>query len=92
MDSLIKSLADRYRQHKDEKKDRSADAWTSGPMVLSFINLKEGGGLPDRDGFVLVLADQLSDYLNSSGRLKVVERRYMEKILDELNLSTSELG
>ncbi|WP_419656873.1 tetratricopeptide repeat protein [Desulfosarcina variabilis] len=92
MDSLIKSLADRYRQQKDEKKDRSADAWTSGPMVLSFINLKEGGGLPDRDGFVLVLADQLSDYLNSSGRLKVVERRYMEKILDELNLSTSELA
>ena len=92
MDSLIKSLAERYRQQKDEKTDRSADDWTSGPMVLSFINLKEGGGLPDRDGFVLVLADQLSDYLNSSGRLKVVERRYMEKILDELNLSTSELA
>lgn len=92
MDSLIKSLAERYRQQKDEKIDPSADDWTSGPMVLSFINLKEGGGLPDRDGFVLVLADQLSDYLNSSGRLKVVERRYMEKILDELNLSTSELA
>ena len=92
MDSLIKSLAERYHQQKDEKKDPSADDWTSGPMVLSFINLKEGGGLPDRDGFVLVLADQLSDFLNSSGRLKVVERRYMEKILDELNLSTSELA
>lgn len=92
MDSLIKSLAERYRQQKDEKKDRPEDGWTSGPMVLSFINLKEGGGLPDRDGFVLVLADQLSEYLNSSGRLQVVERRTMEKIMDELNLGSSELA
>jgi Flp pilus assembly protein TadD/peroxiredoxin len=92
MDSLIKTLAERYRQQKNGKKDQPVDGWTSGPMVLSFINLKEGGGLPDRDGFVLVLADQLSQYLNSSGRLTVVERRYMEKIIDELNLGTSDLA
>jgi Flp pilus assembly protein TadD/peroxiredoxin len=92
MDSLIKELAERYHQQKTSEPDKQADGWTSHPMILSFINLKEGGGLPDRDGFVLVLADQLSQYLNSSGRLKVVERRYMEKIIDELNLGTSDLA
>lgn len=92
MDMLVKELAERYRQQKSVEKEEQVDSWTSRPMVLSFVNLKESGGLPDRDGFVLVLADQLSEYLNSSDRLKVVERRLIEKIIDELNLGTSDLA
>ena len=95
MDALIKDLSARYKaQQLDAKADKAGvkDGWTSRPMVLSFINLKESGGLPDRDGFVLVLADQLSEFLNESGRIKVVDRRMMEAIISELNLGSSDLA
>jgi tetratricopeptide (TPR) repeat protein len=92
MDALIKDLSARYKAKKSDAQESNADEWTSRPMVLSFINLKESGGLPDRDGFVLVLADQLSEFLNASGRIKVVDRRMMEAIITELNLGSSDLA
>lgn len=92
MDALIEDLSRRYRTQAGTVENTAGDDWTSRPMVLSFINLKESGGLPDRDGFVLVLADQLSEYLNSSSRVKVVDRRMMEAIVTELNLGSSDLA
>jgi tetratricopeptide (TPR) repeat protein len=92
MDTLIKDLSARYKARQTEAEETNEDDWTSRPMVLSFINLKESGGLPDRDGFVLVLADQLSEFLNASGRIKVVDRRMMEAIITELNLGSSDLS
>jgi tetratricopeptide (TPR) repeat protein/peroxiredoxin len=94
MDALIKDLSARFKDRQENAKTDAGvkDDWTSRPMVLSFINLKESGGLPDRDGFVLVLADQLSEFLNESGRIKVVDRRMMEAIISELNLGSSDLA
>lgn len=92
MDALIKNLAERFRRQKNQPVKAVQDDWTSRPMVLSFINIKESGGLPDRDGFVLVLVDQLAEFLNTSGRLEVVDRRMLESIMDELNLGSSELA
>ena len=91
-DTLIKELSDRFRKQQDQANNTNKDNWTSRPMVLSFINIKESGGLPDRDGLVLVLTDQLAEFLNASGRLKVVDRRMMEAIISELNLGSSELA
>ena len=91
MDALVKDLAERYRGQK-KKMDKAEDTWTSGPMVLSFVDFQEKGGLAERDGFSTVLMAQLADHLNASGRVKVVERALIERLLEELNLGSSDLA
>jgi tetratricopeptide (TPR) repeat protein len=91
MDRLIKELAERYRS-QEKKDDKTEDSWTSRPMVLTFVDFQEKGGLAERDGFSTVLITQLSDLLNNSGRVKVVERVLIERLLEELNLGSSDLA
>jgi len=91
MDKLVKDLAERYRSQKTSK-SKMEDSWTSRPMVLSFVDFQEKGGLSERDGFATVLTTQLSDQLNASGRVQAVERVLVERLLEELNLGSSELA
>ncbi len=91
MDKLIQTLSERYRSHKS-RKDVVDDTWTSRPMILTFMNFQEKGGLTERDGLSAVLTSQLTDKLNSSRRAQVVERILVEKLLEELNIGTSELA
>lgn len=90
-DKLVKELAERYRSQKGAG-GKEEDTWTSRPMVLTFLDMQEKGGLPERDGLASVLALQLSDLLNGSNRVKVVERVMLERLIDELNLGSSELA
>jgi tetratricopeptide (TPR) repeat protein len=92
IDALVKDLAERYRNRRPAKGGAATDGWTSRPMVLSFVDLSQTGGLPERDGFATVLTDQLADALNGSGRVQVVERVLVEKLLQELNLGSSQLA
>lgn len=91
MDKLVKELAERFNSQKPDT-DTSADTWTSRPMVLTFVDFQEKGGLPERDGFSSVLTSRLGATLNASGRVKVVERVLLERLLDELNLGSSDLA
>ena len=91
IDKLVKDLVKRYRSQKSIR-FKSKDTWTSRPMILSFVDFQEKGGLAQRDGFSTVLTTQLTDLLNSSGRVQVVERILIERLLEELNLGTSELA
>jgi len=91
IDKFVKELAQRYRE-KRYKTDDNEDAWTSRPMVLSFVDFQEKGGLAARDGFSTVLTTQLAEQLNASGRIQVVERTLIKNLLEELNLGTSELA
>ena len=91
IDRLVKELAERYRsQKKGAAKDQ--DEWTSRPMILAFVDFQEKGALTERDGFATVLTLQLTDYLNQSKRVQVVERALLDKLLEELNLGSSELA
>ncbi len=90
IDRLVKELAARFREQK--KLPPPEDTWTSRPMVISFLSFQERGGLSERDGFSLVFATQLADYLKASGRVKVVERILLEELLQELNLGSSDLA
>ncbi len=87
---LVKELAERYR--KQDRTRKSEDTWTSRPMVLSFMDFQEKGGLAERDGFSAVLTSHLSDRLNKSGRVQVVERVLLDRLLEELNIGSSELA
>ena len=91
IDRLVKELAERYRsQKKSAAKDQ--DEWTSRPMILAFVDFQERGVLTERDGIAAVMTLQLTDYLNQSKRVQVVERALMDKLLEELNLGSSELA
>jgi len=91
IDTLVKELAARYRSQK-KLWHRTEDTWTSRPMILSFVDFQEKGGLAQRDGFSTVITTQLTHQLNASGRLQVVERVLMERLLEELNLGSSDLA
>jgi tetratricopeptide (TPR) repeat protein/peroxiredoxin len=86
MDRLIKDLAERFRSQKKAAATKAEDTWTS------FVDFQEEGGLSQRDGFTTVLTTQLADQLNASGRVQVVERVLVERLLEELNLGSSELA
>lgn len=90
VDKLVKELSERFREQ--QKRPRPEDTWTSPPMVLSFVDFQEQGGLSERDGISTVLISQLSEQLKASGRVKVVDRVLLEKLLEELNLGSSDLA
>ncbi|MDY6953258.1 MAG: tetratricopeptide repeat protein, partial [Thermodesulfobacteriota bacterium] len=94
MDTLVKDLAERYRKQKKPSWpwSKEKDTWTSRPMVLSFVDFQEKGGLAEREGLSTVLNLQLTEQLNASGRVKVVERVLIEQLLEELNLGSSDLA
>jgi tetratricopeptide (TPR) repeat protein len=92
MDQLINSLVERYKRQEKEISTKPEDQWTSRPLILSFVDIREQGGLASRDGLAIVLATRLGELLSSSGRVQVVERVVMERLLSELNLGSSELA
>ncbi len=91
IDTLVKELAARYRS-QEKSLLKVEDTWTSRPMVMSFVDFQEKGGLSERDGFSSVLTSHLADQLNASGRVQVVERILLDRLLAELNLGSSELA
>jgi tetratricopeptide (TPR) repeat protein len=91
VDQLVKELALRFRGQKEAGK-KAQDPWTSQPMVLTFVDFQERGALSERDGFSSVMMSQLADHLNASGRVRVVERILIDRLLEELNIGSSELA
>ncbi len=93
VDKLVKDLAERYRkQNKFKLFKDDTDEWTSRPMVLTFLDFSEKGTLTEREGTATVMATQLSQLLNDSGRVQVVERVVMDLLLEELNIGSSQLA
>ncbi|MCU0576608.1 MAG: redoxin domain-containing protein [Desulfobacterota bacterium] len=90
IDKLVKNLAERFREQ--QKRPKPEDTWTSPPMVVSFVDFQEQGGLSEREGMSIVLTSQLADQLKASGRVKVVDRVLLDRLLEELNLGSSELA
>jgi tetratricopeptide (TPR) repeat protein len=91
IDRLVKDLAARYREQK-KASFKTEDTWTSRPMVMTFVDFQETGGLSQRDGFSAVLTTQLGKTLDESGRVRVVDRVLLERLLEELNLGSSDLA
>lgn len=92
MDKLVNDLVARYKNKTKAATRKSEDEWTSRPMIISFIDIQEKGGLSPRDGLSIALVARLGELLNASGRVQVVERAIMEQLLSELNLGSSQLA
>ena len=82
----------RYREQADDPSSNPQDSWTSGSMIMTLIEPVESGGLSRRDGFSRILALHLTQQLNASGRIQVVEPVLIEWVLKILGLSSSDLA
>ena len=92
---LIKELSNRFRKMKEEREERPElkDTWTtSKPMVLTFLDVEEAGGMAVREGFSTVMIYNLAKQLQGSGRVQVVDRNLIDQLLQELNLGSSDLA
>ena len=67
------------------------DAWTSRPITLSFVNFQHKGGFSMREGEDEFFQLKVNGLLQESGRVQVVERELLDKLLEELKLSTTDL-
>ena len=88
----INQLIERYKAGKLEGEQGPQDTWTSRPITLAFIDFETKGkfGLMEGEDDFLRLA--ITNALKETGRVRVVEREKLDRIIQELNLSSSELA
>lgn len=91
VDALVNELADRYQKGRVSQAPVT-DPWSSRPMTIAFLGFKSMGGGLLREGVSEVLQQQIAQDLMATGRITVVEREMMDKLLAELKLGSSELA
>ncbi len=89
-DKLVDDLVAAYEGGKPPV--RPEDDWAPRALVVSFLDLQDrlGPVMPDgmAEGFVL----ELTNHLQKTGRVKVVDRELIDKVLAELKLASSDLA
>jgi len=91
VNELAKDLAERWRTGKIPAPKGAADEWTSRPVTLTFLDFEKKGRMAmEGEGDFLMIA--LTQELRDTGRVEVVEREKIDRILSELNLASSELA
>ena len=67
------------------------DTWTSRPLTFAVLPLERTGSPTAGAGDEEIVQTRLTQALQAGGRLKVVERALLDKVLAELKLGTSDL-
>jgi tetratricopeptide (TPR) repeat protein len=89
IDQLVSELV---RVHQEGKRRESpGDGWTSTPLTLALLDVHTQGTLPSRAGEEEFLSLRMAQGLRASGRIAIVERAILDKLLEELKLSASDL-
>ncbi len=91
--SQIESLGKRFKELKESGASAATDAWTTRPLVMAL--LPGGSGSPvffERAGTDVLVQREVEAGLGASGKVGVVERAMLDKLLQELNLGSSELA
>lgn len=91
IDGLVADLAERFKKGKVSEVP-PADPWSSKPMTVAFLGMKRMGGGLLREGMAEVLQAEMTQRLSATGRVSVVEREMLDKLLAELNLGSSDLA
>jgi uncharacterized caspase-like protein len=68
------------------------DPWTPRPMVIAFLDFSTAGGSPEHAGLHDALVARISQALQGTKRVKVVDRRLIEAVLQEQKLSMTDLS
>lgn len=91
--SLIEDLSKRYEELKAKGEAQPVDDWTSRPVVLAFLpGETKGRFVFDRAGTDVVLQREIETQVQGKNGIQVVERIMLDKLLQELNLGSSELA
>jgi len=69
-----------------------SDLWTSRTLTLSLLGFSCIGECSKKRNQEHILIARLSGVLNKSGRVSLVEREKLTQLLDELQLSTSDIA
>lgn len=89
IDKLVDELAASFKAGAAGK--AAGDPWTSKPVTISFLNFLSKGAPAEREGEDDYFLLQVSSLLQESGRVQIVERELLDKLLAELKLSATEL-
>ncbi len=89
IDALVKDLADGFKTGKMPAPPK--DPWTSRPVAISFLDFNKKGAPARREGEDEFFMLQISDMLQEGGRVQIVEREMLDKLLAELKLSSTDL-
>lgn len=90
---LITDLSKRYEELKASGDAEPVDSWSSRPVVLAFLpGETQGRFLFDRAGTDVVLQREIESQIQGKNGIQVVERVMLDKLLQELNLGSSELA
>ncbi|HEX72620.1 MAG TPA: tetratricopeptide repeat protein [Candidatus Hydrogenedentes bacterium] len=94
VNAQIAELGKRFRELKVSGAAEDADTWTSRPLVVAFLpsSARQESALFERAGTAVAVQREIEARLQSSGRMSVVERQMLDKLLQELNLGSSELA
>jgi tetratricopeptide (TPR) repeat protein len=87
---LVNELVEAFR--KGKAAPPAADDWSPRALVVSFLDFQNRLGPLAREGLAEAFLLNLTRRLQDSGRLKVVEREIIDKLLSELKLGSSELA
>jgi class 3 adenylate cyclase/CHAT domain-containing protein/tetratricopeptide (TPR) repeat protein len=90
VNALVKDLAAAYKSGRIPVPKGGGDEWTSKQLTVTFLDLTRKGkmAMEGEDDFIKIA---LAQALRDSGRVEVVEREKIDRILQELNLAASEL-
>jgi class 3 adenylate cyclase/CHAT domain-containing protein len=88
IDRLVSELTEKYKAGNIPVVSR-ADDWTSIPLSLVFLDVKANGINETEKEYILAKA---TENLQESGRMSMVDRQILDKLLQELKLSSSELA
>jgi class 3 adenylate cyclase len=89
MDELVASLAKSYREGTYEHAQVPRDDWSSGPLTMVLMDVSSVGGSGDTSREKLTGLLPLA--LQKEERVNIVERELLNKLLEELKLSASDL-
>jgi tetratricopeptide (TPR) repeat protein len=89
IDQLIATLLQAHKEGKAPAEQ--GDGWTSPPLTLALLHVQTQGTPSPRAGEEDAFLLKLVDALQATGRIVVLERDILDKLLTELKLGASEL-
>ncbi len=89
----IEDLGKRYREVSASANGAAKDTWSTRPLVLALLPSAERSAVFfDRAGMDTLVQHELETRLQASQKVSVVERDMLDKLLQELNLGSSEVA
>ncbi len=89
IDELVASLIENYKESQKTGGKEIVDTLKTGLPTLVFLNIKAYGMTEAEKEYIFL---RVADNLQNSKRVQVVEREVIDRLLEELKLSSSQLA